>query len=400
MRKDTVLKDIMGARFRANPSYELVPFDHLHPEQQVLLTDLQKDPDLYGILQPHQPIGLSIKSVCRDTALLYFSLQHPSELPAYVKDSLGKSCNQAIAQLVLDSVLEIEGERGRGVGEFVCGSDAYELLYEAKRPIIGQGKLAQLSIEALQYAQTLEIDDITKLSARLYFYNRLPASPEWLRCLPTPEAVAVYLGIQEGGSNLRLLRQNWSSISLSPPYNRWHIWQSPHGERRSARPRITYKLYVSPICEFLSETFGAILDVLTSTQAMSFKVGFDVYGLLRPDKIVAYFGTFEQLQDTVCHLQGKLAGCPAHGVPFTAEIFGNGLLSWGMDPPRDQQVLVRQQRESWRLWLTNRLAAALLAAKASQSAIIPPWQFAMERLELEGVNTISWTPAQTIWEEN
>jgi len=178
------------------------------------------------------------------------------------------------------------------------------------------------------------------------------------------------------------------------------MWQSRHQQRGLARPKITYKLYVSPLCEFLPEAFGATVDVLTHAQTTRFKVGLDVYGLLRPDKIVAYFGTFEEVQDAADRLQGKLAGCPAHGVPFSAAIAGDGLLSWGMDPPRDQLTLAWQERESWRLWLTNRLAVALLAAKAARSNTIEPWQFAMERLELEGVNTSSWTPVQTIWEED
>ncbi len=397
MNENTLLKDVMAATFRANPNYELVLFDHLPPQQQVLLADLQKDPDLYGILRPHQlSSSLGIKSICQDTALLYLTLQQPGSLPAYVKASLGEQCNQAIAELVLDGVLEIEQD---GTG-FICGSEAYGLLYEARPSTTGQGKLAQLSIQALQYAQALEIEDTTKLSARMYFYNRLPTSPEWLNRLPTPEAVAMHLGIHEGGPNRHMLRRNWSGVSLSPQLNGWRMWRPRHEEGRTMKQRTTYKLYVSPACEFLREVFGTTLSVFMTVQPTRFKVGLDVYGMLRPDKLVAYFGTFEQLQAAADLLANKLKGCPAHGVPFTAEIADDGLLSWGMDPPRDQQILSWQERESWRLWLTNRLAVALLGAKTAQSTTIAPWQFAMGRVELEGVNTTTWTPTQTIWEED
>lgn len=399
MKEDLLLKDVREATFRANPNYELVLFDRLPPQQQVLLSDLQKDPDIYGIMRPRQSSGLAVKSVCRDTALLYFTLQQPGRLPSYIKASFGEKCNQAIAELVLDGVLEIERNGEGEAGIFVCGLDAYELLYEARSPITAQGKLARLSIEALQYAQALEIDDVGKLSARMYFYNRLPASPQWLRHLPTPEAVAIYLGIHVGGPNQRALHQNWSSVSPSPRHEGWRMWRPRHEERRSTKSRITYKLYVSPACEYLREALGAVLDVLAFASVTRLKAGLDVYGLLRPDKIVAYFETFERLQDAANRLQDKLAGCPVHGVPFTAEIAGDGLLSWGMDPPRGQQVLAWQERESWRLWLTNRLSAALLTAKAAQSMTVAPWQFAMQRLELEGVNTASWTPTPAIWEE-
>ena len=90
----------------------------------------------------------------------------------------------------------------------------------------------------------------------------------------------------------------------------------------------------------------------------------------------------------------ELDGCPAHGVPFTAEISGEGLLSWGVDPPESKQMLSWQPQESWRLWLTNRLANALLTARRANSASGPePWRYALERLGLEGIDTESWTPA-------
>jgi hypothetical protein len=68
------------------------------------------------------------------------------------------------------------------------------------------------------------------------------------------------------------------------------------------------------------------------------------------------------------------------------------LLSWGIDPPRQKGALSWQERESWRLWITNRLATAILAAKKTQSDGLEPWRFALERLRLENVDTETWTP--------
>jgi hypothetical protein len=48
----TVAIDLDRARFRSNPRYELVLFDHLLPSQQELLADLKKQPDFYGVLRP------------------------------------------------------------------------------------------------------------------------------------------------------------------------------------------------------------------------------------------------------------------------------------------------------------------------------------------------------------
>lgn len=389
------LKPILDATFRANPAYELVVFDALTAEQQAMLHDLQKDPTFYGILRPRESVTLSLKGVCRDTALLFFTLNQPQRIPAYVRAMYGDTCNQAITELVLDSVLEIEDGSG-----FVHGAQAYAAIYEPIEALTPQSRIAQLSYEALLYAQALDIDDVTKLSARMYFHNRLPISPFWKRQLPTADAVATYLGIHRDGAHRRTLDQYWSRVPLSPPNDGWLMWRPRQTRRDGHRRRSPYKLYISPAMDSLPAAFAATLDVLTDLQTAHFKIGRDLYGLLRPDKLVVYCETFQEIEQVTAGLVPRLADCTAHGVPFTSELAGAGMLSWGMDPPADQQVLSWQERESWRLWITNRLAAALLAAKHAPSSDVPPWLFALERLRLEGVDTESWTPAHTLWTAN
>ncbi len=122
--------------------------------------------------------------------------------------------------------------------------------------------------------------------------------------------------------------------------------------------------------------------------------------MLRPDKMVAYFSSYEDLMGTAEKLKEELAGCAGQGVPFTAELAGDGLLSWGVDPPAEEHGLPWLGRESWRLWVTNRLAVALIAASTGGSANLEPWQFALRRLQLEGVDTRLWTPAGTDWKRS
>lgn len=392
---EATLKSIEEANFRANPAYELVLFDRLPAEQKALLSGLEADPDLYGILQPREQSALRLKSVCRDTALLYLTLRQPGRLPAYVKTKSGDKCNQEIAELVLDGVLEVECD-----GAFVSGAEAYPLIYggESRRAEAG-GHIPRLSAEALMYAQSLEIEEAGKLSARIYFYNRMPLSLRWRRSFPSEGAVARHLGIQPGGVNEGALARGWSKVSLSPSADGWHMWKSRREQRGGRESGVTYKLYVSPGCDSVREAFCETVAALEGSGAFCFKVGRDVFGLLRPDKIVAYFYSLEELLEVAEVLRRKLEGCPAHGVTFTAEITGDGLLSWGMDPPRGQAAIVWQERESWRLWVTNRLAAALLDAKSAGARSVEPWRFALERLRLEGVDTQTWTPASDIWNE-
>src|SRR5207249_2970561 len=145
--------------------------------------------DFYGILRPHEQSGLTIKAVNRDTALLFLTLQSSGPLPAYVRENQGAECNEAMASLVLDGVLQIE----QG-GAFVSGPEAHLTATATPAAETGRGTIGRLSIAALHYGQALGLRDPGRLSGRLYCYNRLPASPFWQSRFPTPRAVARHLG--------------------------------------------------------------------------------------------------------------------------------------------------------------------------------------------------------------
>jgi hypothetical protein len=156
---------------------------------------------------------------------------------------------------------------------------------------------------------------------------------------------------------------------------------------------------VSPTLDALPEALGAALEVLTGLGVAQIKVGRGLEGVLRPDKMVAYFPTFEALAAAAERLQRALSGCAAQGVPFTAPIDDEGLLSWGLDPPPPRDAPAWLGRESWRVWVTRRLAAALAAAQGEPGGAIEPWQFAVERVRLEGFDPGSWTPSPRLWRD-
>ncbi len=93
-------------------------------------------------------------------------------------------------------------------------------------------------------------------------------------------------------------------------------------------------------------------------------------------------------------IRRSAAGAVAQGVPFTAPIDSDGLLSWGMDPPRFEQVLQSQQLQSWRQWLTGRIAVYVLAGREAGTDV---HSFIRNRIELDGVDPVSWTPNLAIW---
>lgn len=386
-----MLPDLLARTFRANPAYELVLLDRLASGERRGLEELSRDPEFYGVLRPRRTArGLALKAVDRDTALLFLTLREPAPLPAYVRASLGEAAVRTVAKLVADGVLEIEH---RGV--FVSGAAAMGLFLETAGDRKGSGRLAGLSLAALRYGQALAVDDPLLLSWRLYTYNHHPLTPRWKRLLPSREAVERYLGIAAGGSCRQLLDRGWGPTGSAP----WLSWRARSGA--AAEPFSlggpTWKLYVSPLAETLPETFAVILEALTAGRATHFKAGADAAGLLRPDKIVAYFPSFERLAAAAEVVARRLDGAPVQGVPFTSEIGAGGLISWGVDRADEG---ARGDGESWRLWLTHRLARALLSARAAAAEGVEPWRFAMERLRLEGVDTDSWTPGALVWRES
>lgn len=417
-------------RFRANPNYELVLFDRLPPDQQELFVELRKQPSFYGILRPVDSSGLSLKSVTHETALLYLSLLDPGQMPGYARTLGGEDFASAITKLVIDQVLEIEIDEA-----FVAGAKAYEALYGPTVSTESRTRIGRLSTAALRYGQALPVSDIMELSMRLYNFNRMPVTTAWENKLAGPDDVIELLGVGAGDRHEYLLRTQWqanpsngklksagraaqdgSPSEIAGGYNHetepgklpeassgWLSWNSRKTLANSSKNNATFKLYISPLPEFIAEVFGLSFKTLANTRAFHLKVGSDVLGLLRPDKMVAYFSSQDDLREAAEILSREVEGCPPHGVPFTAEISGDGLLSWGVDPPESRQLLSWQPQESWRLWLTNRLANALISARNSADANGPaklePWQYALERLSLEGVDTESWTPAQRLWQK-
>jgi len=326
-------------------------------------------------------------------ARVCFALKQTTTLPTFLTRELGDRLNETVAALVLDRVLEIEVH-----GCYQTGANAYTALFkEAKRRTPENRSLtAKLAIDALKYAQMSAIGDAARLSARLYFFNRLPFSPEWARRFPNEQSVLDYLGVLRSGKVRNALEENWTTDPPSQGFEGWRVWKAiePHAE--AGKERWTYKLYVSPRAS-MSEAFREALAVATELRTPAFKVGTSVQNaLLRPDKIILYVSDPDQLKKAATLLRKRLNGLQGHGVPFSASIDDNCLLSWGMDPPKQDKPLWFQERESWRLWVTNRLASALIEAKTSGLTQIEPWEFALDRLSLEGVDVEAWTPGTAI----
>jgi hypothetical protein len=220
---------------------------------------------------------------------------------------------------------------------------------------------------------------VREIAARLYAHHRIPASARWRSQLERPADVERFLGL--GGS---------CPIEFRPIAG-WQCWTSPLAADPGA-----YKLYVSPQPDALPQTVAAVVGA-ARYGARAMKIGGDMYGLLRPDKCVIYFATFESLADAAQRLDRALAGLPVHGVPFTATLGSSGLLSWGIDGlgPGLQTSLPM----SWRQWVTLRIARAIAVAKRETSIDVDAdavWSFILQRLALDGVDARTWSPTNVL----
>lgn len=373
-------------RFRSSPLVELKQLAELEPDQREPFLELENDPEFFGLFVPRPPFQMNLKSVARPTAELFRTLAAPSRLDdALLGDDESRD---DVVDLVLDGILEIEAGDG-----FVCGADALPVVCPPVGTPDVRDAVMRLSREALLHAQDLETNDPQALTAALYFYNRIPMSAFWKARFASHEAVLAHLGADREPLRV-LLEREWIA---SDRMKGWLSWSS-----RSRRPRadddVTYKLYVSPRPERIREAFEAVARVLSDFPGTQFKIGDGASGILRPDKLVAYFATREELGEAADLLRRDLAGCEAQGVPFSAGLEESGLLSWGVDPPDNDRALSWLGQESWRFWVVKRLGAALSIAKSARSAsAVEPWRFAIERARRHGVDVETWTPSATLW---
>ncbi|MFL6248518.1 MAG: hypothetical protein ACJ74H_21015 [Thermoanaerobaculia bacterium] len=370
-------------RFRSSPFIDFKQLGELSAEEREKFRELQSDPDFYGLLFPRPPLTINLKAVARQTAELFQSLSSPGR----IHDEILRDGESAadVVDLVLDGILEIES-----AGGFVSGADALPVLCESadvrERP-------ASLSHRALLYAQDLETEDAQALTTALYLYNRIPLSPFWRTRFASREAILTHLGTDRAPLRA-LLDREWT---LSPTRKGWLSWSSKTESTRTAAD-VTYKLYISPRPERIRDAFEVLVRVLSDFPETPFKIGDSAAGLLRPDKLVAYFATRERLDQAAGVLHRELAGCEAHGVPFTAAIGETALLSWGVDPPDNDHALQWLGRDSWRLWVAKRLGAAIAIAKTARSAgAAEPWRFAIERARRHGIDVETWTPSRALW---
>ncbi|HET8633166.1 MAG TPA: hypothetical protein VFL88_03405 [Gemmatimonadales bacterium] len=343
----------------------------LHPPLPAWLAAHATHPAFGGLLIPAADDFRVQRVVTRETARLFQRLARPGRVPRSVP-------SHSLRALVLDGVLEVrEGRR------YLSGAAARSCRVSPGGMTATQSATGMLSLAALQDAAALQLAAPGVLTRLLYHFNTLPASPAWR------SRYADGLALER-----ELRRSIPRSAGLEAPVTAgqgaWLSWVRA-GRRRSSGT--IWKLYVSPMPDQLVPALQAASQ---QRDAFAMKVGRDVADILRPDKLVLYFATQRRLARAARALERDLASVPAHGVPFTGQWGASALLSWGVDSGGRGSAAPWSGDDSWRAWLTQRLATAMVQALKDPECAVPPWRYAMERVSLDGVDVRTWTPSRRV----
>lgn len=375
-----IRRDLVDRAVRLLPIWELVSLGSLTPRDRAALLPAGGSPRGLWLLRARDGAHGTLKVVHASTARLLRRRAAPATPPS--DPAAADSLALVLGRLVLDGILEMETASG-----FVSGPAAYaQVVVNGTRRGRAQC-IDRLSAEALRYAANLPPMNPWSLAQRLYAFNSWPVTLGWRQRLPNARALQTWLTLS-GSDTARLLRRNWKALA-APPRSGWRAW-IPR-ENALAPPR--FKIYVSPVPHALPETFADVVRVLSDFKSAHFKVGRDLAGILRPDKLVIHLESRATMRRVLQALAAQLRGTPAQGVPFTAAgPVASGLLTWGVDPPLREFNLVGRGIESWRGWLVRQLASYLASVAGAPQAGVAAWQFARDRLALDGVDTTHWLP--------
>ena len=295
--------------------------------------------------------------------------------------------------LTLDGVLDVEEG-----GEWLTGPAAASV-FGFTVPHCTGDQLGTLSLKALQYAQCLALEP-RATARRLYAFNRrpLPLAADPVQATRSagggshPDTVSEPRSIPSG--------PRWASVDGDHVLLRhWRFWRNA----AAAGPTNgwMWKLYISPRWEWLSDRLADLFGVLAESDAFCVKMAKTLRGSLRADHTVAYFSRLSDVERATRRLEPLLAGTVSQGVPFTCALTANGMLSWGADPPaRGSTGRGGLPPESWRRWVTTRLAAALATASRLPHRNLEPWEYALLRLDATGVDVRTWSPSPQLLNEH
>lgn len=167
-------------------------------------------------------------------------------------------------------------------------------------------------------------------------------------------------------------------------HSRTTHWQS--WTRADADPaHLVHKVYVSPLVGDLAATLRVVLSEAPQLGVPAWKVGADLAGLHRPDKIVLYLTDAAEADHVAAALARSLGGARPQGVPFTGQVGPTALVSRGRDVAGT----------SWRAQVCRRVAEAVAASRATlghKATAVEVSDHALTLVALGGLDVDTWHP--------
>ena len=307
----------------------------------------------------------TIQEIDQDTALLLLSMKAENFLPNFLFTPNDTKFDSCLNDLILAELLEVK------IGNtFVSGISAINKLSPNPRAICTKSTesnvMTEISHTAIKAAVNLNLSHQQSLTNFLYAYNTIPASQNKRTTL------------DDDRTYLRLNKIDPFWI-LNDTIEGWYYFKHP--TKYAAKSK--YKLYINPKPSHLTDTLCIVSETLKVFDVISFKVGKGSRGILRPDKLVAYFDSIEILMEAAKVLQKKLKDVPAHPVPFTALYDEKGLITWGMDPKTE-----KDERKSWRQWIIEKLTNSIVNTSEKNAK----YDTALTSLSIEGINPSTFRP--------
>jgi hypothetical protein len=168
----------------------------------------------------------------------------------------------------------------------------------------------------------------------------------------------------------------------------WHSWTATGADHAT----LVHKVYVSPVVRDVATTLGVILTHAPQLGVPAWKVGADLAGLHRPDKIVLYLASPERADRVAAALALTLGDTAAQGVPFTGQVGSTGIVSRGRDVAGT----------SWRADVCRVVAESLCVSRASlglRATAADVADDALAVLGTSGIDVTTWHPASDVVRE-
>lgn len=361
--------------------FSFVPFSKLPALTQETLSELVYRGPFVGLLVPAANTGLPVKAIEAEVAAEFKKMRVPYAYRA-------SEISEALLELLATGAIEVlSGSR------VLTGADALAHLglETAPRPDAST-RIRKISLDAIEHSAEMQLNDVARLSARLYFYNRCPKTADKSQTSIQRQTLSILNKWKRASRHA--YEQKTKALDEG-----WHLFSLRETCRKS-RWSTHFKLYISPAFTDIPEVLTTALRIVSEMFVPAFKIGANLEGLLRPDKLILYFPTFEELKRAASKIEDEIMGIKPHGVPFTASIGSSDILSWGRDPPSHLQPLSWTDKQSWRVWVTTRIASSLLLSRATRPTSLSPLSAALNYLWFCGVDPQTWIPRPALFERS